>query len=848
MTARAKLALRLALREMRGGVRGFLVFLACLTLGVAAISGVASVTRTVDDAIARESQAILGGDVSFVLAQRSTSAEERAFIAARGRISEVSSLRTMARRLDGEDQVLVELKAVDGAYPLFGDFVLAGGGSLQQALAPGADAEGAVADQGLLDRLDLKPGDVVTVGSARFRINGVVDTEPDRLSEGGEFGPRLMISSAGLAATGLIQPGSLVRTSLRLRLPDGAGNAELRRFVDEANRRFPDAGWRVLTRERAAPGLQNNVDRLAQFLTLVGLAALLIGGVGVANAVGAYLAAKRSVIATFKSLGAPGALVVEVYLIQIMALAVAGILAGLVIGAIIPFIAVGFLKNLIPAGASAEVYPLTLLASSTYGVATALAFALWPLGRARDVPPSVLLRDRADGVAVQPRWIYRLGALAAAAMLAMLSIVLAHDRMVALVFLVAAGGSFVLLQAVARLVMELARQAPRVASTELRFAIANIHRPGALTPSVILSLGLGLALLSTLALVDGNLRRELTANIPAQAPSFFFLDVQNRELDAFTGLLTRLAPDAKVEHVPMLRGRITRVAGTPADQVKPSPETRWVLTGDRGVTYADAVPPNSTLVAGDWWGKGYSGPPLVSLEAGVAEGIGVKVGDTLSVNVLGRTIEARIANLRRVEWDRLAINFVLVFSPNTFAGAPHSELATLTLPGGGTAAREKTIMRAVGQQFPAVSAIRVKEALDRINDILGQIVTAILAASSVTLATAVLVLGGALAAGHHRRLYDAVILKTLGATRRQLLTAFGLEYLMLGVVAAVFGLLAGSGAAWFVLTRIMQSKFTFLPGTAFATVALAALFTLVFGLAGTWRALGQKAAPVLRNL
>ncbi len=846
--SRHSLALRFALREMRAGVRGFLVFLACLALGVAAISGVASVTRTVDEAIDRESQAILGGDLTFPLVQRRANAAEMAFIKSRGATSEVAALRAMARRADGEDQVLVELKAVDGAYPLFGTFALAGGGSLQQALAVADGVHGAVVDQGLLDRLDLRLGDFVTVGATRLRLAGVVETEPDRLSEGGEFGPRLMISMAGLEATGLIQPGSLARNTVRLRLPDGTSNATLRALVAEANSAFPEAGWRILTRERAAPGLQANVDRLAQFLTLVGLAALLIGGVGVANAVGAYLGGKREVIATFKSLGAAGALVVEIYLLQIMALAVGGILIGLAIGAVIPFVAVDLLKGLLPLGASAQVYPATLLASSTYGLATALAFALWPLGRARDVPPSALFRDRPESGQVRPRWVYRLGALAAAAVLAGLSILLAHDRWVALVFLVAASGSFLLLQLVARVVMALARRAPRVASTELRLAIANIHRPGALTPSVILSLGLGLALLTTLALVDGNLRRELTANIPAQAPSFFFLDVQNRELDAFTAMLGRLAPDAKVEHVPMLRGRITRVAGTAADQVTPSPEMRWVLNGDRGVTYSADLPPNSTLVAGTWWAKDYAGMPLVSLEAGVAEGIGVKLGDTLTVNVQGRPIEARIANLRRVEWDRLAINFVLVFSPNTFAGAPHSELATLTLPGGGDASRERTIMRTVGQEFPAVSAIRVKEALDRINDILGQIVTAILAASSVTLVTAVLVLGGALAAGHHRRLYDAVILKTLGATRRQLLTAFGLEYLLLGLIAGVFGLLAGAGASWFVLTRVMQSKFAFLPQTALATVVVAALFTVLFGLAGTWRALGRKAAPVLRNL
>lgn len=842
------LALRFALRELRGGVRGFVVFLACLALGVAAIAGVGSLTRTMQEAIARESQAILGGDLTFPLIQRRAGADERSFMEAKGTVSEVAWLRAMARRTDGGDQTLVEMKAVDEAYPLFGTYELGGAAGLTEALAERDGVFGAAVDQTLLDRLELKLGDEVTVGRTRFRLTAGVETEPDRLSEGAEFGPRLLIALPALETTGLVQPGSLVRYSYRLRLADGASDTEVREVAAEATRSFPDAGWRILTRERAAPGLQQNIDRLAQFLTLVGLAALLVGGVGVANAVGAYLTGKRDVIATFKSLGAPGNLVVRVYLLQILGLAAAGIVIGLAIGAPIPFVASALLHDLLPVAARPRIYPAELLAAAAYGLATALAFALWPLGRAREVPAAALFRERVAPNTARPRLVYVLGAATAAVVLAVLSVLLAHDRAVAVYFLGAAVGSFFLLQAVARLIMLAARKAPAVRSTELRLAIANIHRPGALTPSVVLSLGLGLALLATLALVDGNLRRELTATIPAQAPSFYFLDVQNSEFEPFSALLTRLAPEGKVEHVPMLRGRITRVAGVPADRARSTPETRWVLSGDRGVTYAETVPPNSTLVAGEWWPAKYDGPPLVSLEAGVAEGLGLKIGDPLSVNVLGRTIEARIANLRKVDWDRLAINFVLVFSPSTFAGAPHSELATLTLPGGGTPARERQIMRSVGQEFPAVSAIRVKEALERVNDVLGQIVTAILAASSVTLVTAVLVLGGALAAGHHRRLYDAVILKTLGATRWRLLAAFALEYAILGVAASVFGLLAGAGASWFVLTRIMQSHFDFLPDVAFTTVAAATLFTVIFGLAGTWRALGQKAAPVLRNL
>jgi putative ABC transport system permease protein len=378
--------------------------------------------------------------------------------------------------------------------------------------------------------------------------------------------------------------------------------------------------------------------------------------------------------------------------------------------------------------------------------------------------------------------------------------------------------------------------------------LSNIHRPGALTPAVVLSLGLGLTLLTTLMLVDGNLRRELSETIPAQAPSFYFLGVQDAELPAFLKFVHDVAPEGGVTEVPLLRGRITTLAGVAAADAKPSSDTKWMLEGDRGLSYAALLPASSTVVAGSWWPAAYEGPPLVSVDAEVAKGLGIGLGDTITVTVLGRDIEARIANLREVKWLPLAPNFALLYSPGTFRGAPHIHLAMLTLPKDGTPEDEAAFLRAASAAYPTVTAIRVKEAIDRVDELLGQIVWAILAASSITLITAVLVLAGALAAAQHQRLYDAVVLKTLGATRRRLVAAFGLEYLLLGLATAIFGILAGSLAAWFALTQIMRSSFVLLPDVALATTAFAVAITVGFGLAGTWRVLGAKVAPVLRNL
>ncbi len=834
-------AVRFALRELRAGLNGFVIFLALIALGVAAIAAVGSVSRAMTVGLAREGAAILGGDVSVTLVQRKATPDERRFLESAGTVSEIASLRGMARRIDGADQTLVEIKAVDGAYPLTGSLDVAPGGAGLDAARP-LDA---LADPELLTRLGLAVGDRIALGSAELRIAGAIAREPDKLSTGLGFGPRLLISEAALDATRLLQPGSLVQWSYRLRLPAGSDPLAL---SERATKQFPDAGWQVRTRDDASPGLKRSIEQFAQYLTLVGLAALIVGGVGVANAVGAYLDMKRPVIATLRSLGASSRFVVALYFIQIMAIALVGVALGLVLGALVPLVALRFLADVLPVGAETGFYPGELGVAALFGLMTAVSFALVPLGRIGDVKPTALFRDGGETLPVRVRPAFLAASLVAAAVTATLSVVLAYDRRIALMFVGAMAASFLLLRVVGWVVIASARHAPRPRSTEWRFAIGNIHRPGALTASVVLSLGLGLTLLVAIALIDGSLQRQLTRSMPENGPSFFFLDVPSADIASFSGFLAKEVPKATLESVPMLRGRIISVGGVAAADLKPAPDQAWVLQGDRGVTFSATVPKNSRLVAGDWWPADYAGPPLVSLESRVAEGLGVKLGDTLVVNVLGRPVEAKVANLREVDWESLGINFVMVYSPNAFAEAPYTVLMTLAYPGAADPALEASLMKDAGREFPGITAIRVREALDRIADILGQLMLAIRIASSVALAASVLVLGGALAAGHRRRLHDAVILKTLGATRRQLIAAFSLEYGLLGLATAVFGVLAGSLAAWGVVAGVMKQTFHFAAVSAIGAAVGAVVVTVVLGLAGTWRLLGQKAAPVLRNL
>lgn len=841
------LALRFSLREMRGGLSGFFVFLACIALGVAAIGGVNSVARSIAAGVADQGQVLLGGDIRFALKQREAKPDERAFLAGLGELSESAGMRSMARRLDGSDQALVELKAVDGAYPLYGAL------ETEPAL-PGDDlfgqkdgVFGAAVQDILLERLGLKLGDRIRLGDAAYAVRALISVEPDAVAGGFALAPRVMISRDGLAASGLVQPGSLVDHVYRLRLPPGTSDAGVEAIKEQAAQRFPEAGWSVRTRTNAAPALSANIERFSQFLTLVGLTALVVGGVGVANAVRAYLESKRAVIATFKSLGASGGFVFAVYLTQILLIAGIAIAAGLVLGALMPFAAVRALRALVPLPAEGGVYPAALALAALFGLMVTLAFAILPLGRARDVPAAALFREAGFESRGLPAPAYLAAAAAIALALAALAVVTAWDRRLALIFVGAALSSFVVLRLVAFLVQGMAKRAPRLRSTVLRLAIGNIHRPGALTPSVVLSLGLGLTLLVTLAGIDGNLRREISGSLSERAPNFFFVDIQAGEVDAFSALIAREAPGGTLARVPMLRGRIMALNGVPADKVQVSADGAWVLRGDRGLTYDDEKPANATLTEGAWWPAGYAGEPLVSFSAEEGRDLGLKLGDMVTVNVLGRNVTAKIANFRQVQWETMGINFVMVFSPNTFAGAPHAWLATLA-DKAATTADDARLLNAVTRAFPTVTAVRVKDALDVVNRLIGQLGAAIRAAAAVALVSSVLVLAGALAAGNRARIRDAVILKTLGATRRTLMAAFALEYALLGLATAVFALAAGSAAAWFVTARVMKLPAHVQPDVALATLAAALIVTVGVGLAGTWRVLGHKAAPVLRNL
>jgi putative ABC transport system permease protein len=838
-------SLALAVRELRGGLRGFAVFIACIALGVFAIAGVGAIASSLGEGLSKQGRTLLGGDIAFSLQQREASAEELAFLRQRGDLATLATLRGMVKNSAG-DLGLVEVKAVDLGYPRIGALVLKPQLSTSDLLARQGDAFGAAADPALLARLGLTIGDRVTLGAASFVIRSTVESEPDKLAGGIGFGPRFLISQDALRATGLLQPGSLVRWTYRLVLPNPT-DAAAQSVIAAARTALPQAGWEVRSRSNASPQLERNITRFTQYLSLVGLAALLIGGVGVASAVKAHVDRRRDTIAVLKAVGAGGTQVFAIYLIQVMLLALLGSLIGLALGAALPFALVAVLGSLLPLPVEPLLQPGSLALSLLYGLLTALAFALWPLGRVQDIPVAALFRDNVDPATRRPRRRYILMLAMAAVLLVGSVIVLSYDKRVAGMFVACAAAAFLAFRLVALLTMALARRLPRPRAALPRLALANVHRPDALTPSVMLSLGLGLTVLVTVMQIDGNLRRQFSAGLPERAPSFYFIDIPSSDAARFDQFLRARAPSGQLEEVPMLRGRIVAARGVSAEELKPSHDAAWVLQSDRGLSYTDQLPRGSKVVEGEWWPPGYSGPPLVSFEKRLADGLGLKLGDEVSVNVLGRNINARIASLRSVDWQSLGINFVMVFSPNTFRGAPHTHIATLTDPHS-SAAQDATLIKEVAAAFPGVTAIRVREALEAVGSVIANLTMAIRGASAITLISALLVLGGALAAGHRHRVYDAVVLRTLGATRAGLLGAYALEYLVVGLATAAVALLAGSLAAWLIVTRLMTLSFSFDPVSALAVLALALGCTIGFGLVGTVLALGRKPAAVLRTV
>ncbi|ANB33657.1 putative ABC transport system permease protein [Rhodovulum sulfidophilum] len=832
-------AARIARRELRGGLRGFYVFLACLALGVAAIAAVGSVRESIEAGLTREGAALLGGDAEMTLTYRFASDDERAWMeGVSDALSEVVDFRSMvAVRHDGEtERGLTQVKAVDDAYPLYGQVVLDPPMPLDRAIA----GNGAVMERVLADRLGLEPGDSFRLGTADYTLSAVLLREPDGAGAGFGLGPRLILRKAALEPSGLLAPGTLYEVKYRLKLPPGHDIAALERAAES---RFADRGVRWRDARNGAPGMTRFVDRMASFLVLVGLAGLAVGGVGVSAAVRAYIDGKTEVVAILKTLGAEGSTILAVYLMQIGALAGLGIAIGLGLGALLPLAAGPFLAAQLPVPAEFTVHAGPLAEAALYGVLTALLFTLWPLARTEEMRAAALFRDASGRVRAWPRLRYVAATLGLAA--ALIGTAAWFSGVPKLAFWAAAGilGALGLLVLAAAALRRIARAAARArvlrGRTALRLALGAVGGPGGETASVVLSLGLGLSILAAIGQIDSNLRGAIQQELPERAPSYFVVDIQPGQLEGFLARLGRDPGVSRVETAPMLRGVLTRINGRPAREVAGD---HWVVRGDRGVTYADRPPENTVVTDGLWWPSGYDGPPQVSFAREEAGEIGLKLGDEITVNILGRDITATVTSFREVDFSTAGIGFVMTMDPAAVQGAPHTHIATIYAE----PSAEAAILRDLASAYPNITAIRIKDALDRVAEVLSGLAAAIAYGASATLVTGVIVLIGAAAAGQRARVFEAAVLKTVGAVRGQILAYFALRSAMLGAAAGTVAILAGGVAGWAVMRFVMEGEYRFEPVSALAIVLGGALATLLAGLAFAWRPLAARPARVLR--
>jgi putative ABC transport system permease protein len=690
----------------------------------------------------------------------------------------------------------------------------------------------------LADRLGLTPGDTFALGTQDFRLSAVLSREPDNAAGGFALGPRTIVRTEALATSSLLAPGTLFSTKYRLDLP---ADTDLSALSDEARQRFEDTGMRWRDARNGAPGISEFVDRLGAFLVLVGLSGLAVGGVGVSSAVQAYLAQKTGVIATLRTLGADRATIFQTYFLQIGTLSLLGVAIGVALGALLPLIFSPLIEARLPIPAVFAIYPQPLFEAAIYGLLTAFLFTLWPLARAEDVRAATLFRDALSSRAPLPAPKYIIAAAAALALLLLLAGWFSGTWRLTLytaggiaAALVALSGAAWLIRRLSRSGKSLVRGWPR-----LRWALAAISGPREGAVSVVLSLGLGLSVLAAVGQIDGNLRTAITGNLPKVAPSYFFVDIQKDQMDGFTERLENDPAVRRVQSAPMLRGVITRINGQPARDVAGD---HWVLEGDRGVTYAEKMSENTRLTAGKWWAPNYSGPPLISFAAEEAEEMGLRIGDTLTVNILGRDITGTIASFREVDFSTAGIGFVLSMNPAALSGAPHSFISTVYAED----SAEAEILRDLASRYPNITAVRVKDAIDRVADALSGLAAATSYGAAATLLTGFLVLIGAAASGTNARVYEAAVLKTLGATRHSILMSFALRAALLGFCAGAVALATGIAGGWLVSAYILDTSFRVIWPSAAGIIAGGILATVLASLGFAWKAVNAQPARILR--
>jgi len=832
------MAWRIARRDLNGRFRGLRLLLVCLFLGVGALAAIGTLTSAIRGELDNQGQVILGGDLEVELWQRPIDAQESAFLEQYGTLS--PGLRMQAMASTGETTSPIELKAVADNWPLYGEFTLASG---EVAGAPPAGT--AWIAPGAAERLDLSVGDTFTIGRQDIIVGGIIADEPDRLSEGFQLGQTIIVPYEFPESAGLTLPGAMYQSKTRVAFTGNDDPEEVEEAIEDT---YPEAGFDIRTSDRASPGADRFVSRMGEFLTLVGLAALVIAGIGIGGGVSSYLEARRNSIATLKILGATSTGISRIYALQVGAAALAGSALGLIAGLLVTPILASALGSLLPVETGFVLDPLALLRAAAFGLLVALIFAAPPLARARNYPAMALMRSRVSPLARDWRGSVLPVGLGVAGIV-ILALVGSRNPGLSALFLLGAAGMLGLLALLGLAIRHFSAKVPRPASPVLRLALGNLHRPGAATGALVTALGFGLAAFVLLAAVQTSLENNIRRSVPDRAPDYFVLDIPRDGVSEFLGLVGEEAAGSRVETVPTMRGNVLaygpKDAMTRVSDLEELPDGAWGLRGERGLTYARGLPSGNVLVEGEWWPELYRGEPLVSIDEELANAADITVGDYITIGLLGTERTARVASLRRIDWESMGFNYVLVFSPNALADAPHNVAATISLPEGASA---PGLLRALVGAFPSSSVIEVGPLLREARSILDQVALAVLAAASVAVLAGIAVLLGAIAAARASRLYDTVILRVLGASRGQLLGLQLAEFVALAALLSVVALALGTVLGWLVIVQLFE--FEWMPDWPRILAVLGGGLVLVLGFAvgASLPLLRARPASALRNL
>ena len=852
-----KIGLRILVREARSGTRGLVVLMLCVALSTAAYSTVSALIADVEFTIRTDGQKIIDGDAAIEVTHRQFNADERSWLETNAqRFSETATLRSnLINPVDG-DAVLVDLKAVDGFYPLFAELSLEPALDLEAALAPrpnpsddpslntgtlntGTKRYGAVAERALIDRLRLRAdpeqGSVLKLGAIELMLTAEITRETDRGLAGVQLGPRLLISLQALDDSKLILPGSLAYWRYSVQQLPGQ---TLNQLESAAQPYVDEGGWQFTRADRAGGDTEEFLFRLALFMTQVGLISILAGGIGVANATRAWTERRRSQYALWKCLGAGVALVRGIALAQIMIWAFLAAVLGSFLGAVAPLIVRQF--DLLPFELYGNFYPRSIMLSIFIGLLATALFALPAIFDAAASRPARLLRGGAGQSKIGSALVLWMGACMMA--LAMIAITSSPEPAAAPIFMAGWIAVILILVVVARLFTRLISSfKPRY--PVLRMALRRLDG----TSGLFLSLGIGLTMLTALSLTQNSLNRLFEDTVREDAPNFFFVDIQPQQLDRFVALAEDFDSVSRVDTAPMLRGRITHFDDIPVTEHPDNNEQNdsdWVLESDRGLTWARQPPSSGSLVTqGEWWDQDYQGEPLISLDADIARDFNLVIGDSITVDLLGRQFRAIIANLREIDWRGFEMNFVMIFSPGLIQSAPQTHLAVVYLD----VEDEVALRRTVAENFPNISGVRVRDVIEQIRDVLRKMSLAIGAIGTVAIAIGILVLAAASIAEQRRRAYMTVLLKVVGATRGQIIAVFLAEFAAIGAVASFLAIMMGMGVSYLLCRFALNIDLVPGLGAVVVPLMVGLAVSLGVGVASSLPLLNQRPLSWLRN-